>query len=376
MKKFLLLTFLIVSTVQSFAFVTQGNWRWRKDDGSETTATWLAAENTEARISSASDNVRLRIELFNEGTGSTDVNTSILTYSADGGTTWDSVTTTVGSRAFVLVGTTPNVNNLDATTQQLTVRGGYTFKAGQVITSSATLGVNSIGVSQSTEYEWVIKPTANMLPSTTYWFRADSKPGDDTYGGDAASLTTEATLPVSLSSLSVKPDGKGVKIEWSTAFEQNNDRFEVERSTDSRTWKTIATVKGNGTTNQKSNYHAFDNLPIRGMNYYRIKQVDINGKSVTSDIRSLKMFIENSMVSVYPNPAKSVINFMLNSNAGKNVVVTLTNNNGRVVHTETIKDMQPNVKYTLNTRQQPVPGIYVLQLKGEGVAENIKVIVQ
>lgn len=378
MKKFLLLTFLIVSTVQSYAFVTQGNWRWRKDDGSETTATWMAAENAEATISSSSDNIRLRIELFNEGSSNTDVSTTILVYSADGGTTWDSVSNIAGSRPFVLAGSSPFVNNLDPTTRQLTSRGGYTYTAGQMITSSSTLGNNNIVPSAATEYEWVIKPTANMLPSTTYWFKADTKPGDGTYDGDAPtpSLTTEAVLPVRLAEFTVKPDGKKVKIEWVTAFEQNNDRFEIERSSDSRTWKTIATIKGNGTTSQKSNYQAFDNLPLKGLNYYRVKQYDLNGKAYASDIRSLKMLIENSLISVFPNPAKSVINFTLSDYSGKNIVATLTNNNGRMIHTETIKNIQANTTYTLNTRQQPAPGIYVLHLKGDGLSESIKVVVQ
>ncbi|CAN5559515.1 hypothetical protein BH10BAC2_BH10BAC2_33030 [soil metagenome] len=378
MKKFLLLTFLIVSTSQSFAFVTQGNWRWRKDDGSETTATWMAAENTAASVSSGSDNIRLRIELFNSGSSNTDVNTSILVYSPDGGTTWDSVSNIAGSRPFVLAGSSPFVNNLDATTRQLTSRVGYVYTAGQIITSSSTLGNNNIIPEHATEYEWVIKPTANMLPSTTYLFKADTKPGDGTYDGDAPtpSLTTEAILPVRLVDFTVKPDGKKVKIEWSTAFEQNNDRFEIERSTDSRTWKTIATVKGNGTTSQKSSYQAFDNLPLKGTNYYRVKQYDLNGKAYASDIRSLKMLIENSLISVYPNPARSVINFTLRDYSGKNVVATLTNNNGRIIHSETIKDIQTNVTYKLNTKQQPAPGIYVLHLKADGLSETIKIVVQ
>jgi len=379
MKKFLLLSFLIVSAINSFAFVTQGHWRWRKDDGSETTATWLAAEDAAPTISSSSDNIRLRIEFFNAKTSASDLNTTILTYSADGGTTWDSVSNIAGSRAFVLAGSSPFVANDDPTTQQLSGQAGYSFLAGRIVTSSSSLGPNSVEANEVTEYEWVIKPTENILPATTYLFKGDTEPGDNTYDGTlpVASLVTASVLPVRISNFTVKPEGRQVKIEWTTASEQNNDRFDIERSSDGQIWKTIATLKGNGTATQAHNYHAFDNSPLKGMNYYRIKQYDLNGKSFTSDIRSLKMFIENnSLLSAYPNPAKAVINFSLQSYSGINVIATLTNSNGKIIHRETIKEIQANTKYTLNIKQQPAPGMYILQLKGNGLSETIKVLVQ
>jgi hypothetical protein len=379
MKKFLLLSFLIVSAINSFAFVTQGHWRWRKDDGSETTATWLAGEDTAATISSSSDNIRLRLEFFNANNDSTNLNTSVLTYSADGGITWDSVTNFAGTKAFVLAGSSLYVNNYDSTTQQLSGEPGYTFVPGQIIISTDTLGPRNLDPNQLTEYEWVIKPTSNIQPNTTYLFKGDTKPGDNFYDGTIppASLVTAEVLAIKLADFSVQPDKGRVLIQWSTANEQNNDRFDIERSSDGRTWKTIATVKGNGTSTQTHSYQAYDNLPVRGMNYYRIRQYDLNGKSSVSDIRSIKMFIENnSLLSVYPNPAKAVINFSLQNYSGNNVIATLSNSNGRVIHQETIKEMQANTKYTLNIKQQPAPGMYVLQLKGNGLSKTIKVVVQ
>ncbi|CAN5174593.1 hypothetical protein BH11BAC6_BH11BAC6_08210 [soil metagenome] len=379
MKKFLLLSFLIASAVNSFAFVTQGHWRWRKDDGSETTATWLATEETTPIISSGTDNIRLRIEFFNANNSTTDLNTSILVYSADGGTTWDSVTHTIGTKAFMLAGTSPFVIDNEPTTQQLTGETGYTFVPGRVIVSTDTLGPNSLIKKKFTEYEWVIKPTVNILPNTTYLFKGDTKPGDNTYDGTLppASLTTAGVLAIKLANFTLKAEGKQVKIQWSTASEQNNDHFDIERSNDGRTWKTIATVKGNGSTNQTNTYQATDNMPLKGINYYHIKQYDINGKTTVSDVRSIKMFVENnSLLSVYPNPSKGAINFRVQDYSGNNVTATLTNSNGKIIHSETIKEIQANATYTLNVKQQPAPGIYILQLKGEGLQQTIKVVVQ
>lgn len=372
MKKVLLLSLLIVACNHIYAFTTQGDWRWRKDDGSETAATWLADENTEIEVSNMGENLRLRINLFYEVGGFLD--DAVIEYSTDTAN-WIQINTTATTEAFILAGSSPYVTDLEATTKQLTGEG-LEFYPGKIIVSSEKLPSFSLGRGEETEFEYCIKPTANLLPSTTYFFRINAAE----YQEDVPfpSLKTAATLPIQLSDFSVKPDGKQVKIQWSTAFEQNNDRFEIERSTDAKNWKTVATVKGSGTTSIKHTYSAVDQLPVKGLNYYRIKQYDLDGKSTTSEFRSLKMFMENvqSAVSVFPNPAKSTINFMLHDFAGKNVVATLINNSGKVVHTETIKDIQPDVRYTLQTRQQPAPGMYVLQLKGDGLAESIKVIVQ
>lgn len=370
MKKILLLSIVLIVCDNLFAFTTQGNWRWRKDDGTEITATWLADENVAPEIASSDEVLRLRIGLFFESGGLLDG--AILEWSTDQAT-WDTVNLTATTEPFVLAGSSPNVTNLDPTTMQLSGEG-LAFVAGKIIVTSETLPPHSLGTGNETEYEYCIKPTANMQPSTTYYFRVAA--AEYEVDRPLPSLTTATVLPIRIADFTVNPVGKRVKIDWTTASELNNDRFEIERSSDGRTWKAIATIKGSGTTTQVHAYQAYDNLPLKGNNYYRIKQYDLNGKSFISDVRSLKMFIDNSLLTVYPNPAKAVINFILQDYTRNNVVATLSNNSGRLIHQENIKEVQANVKYTLNMKQQPAPGIYILQLKGEGLSKTIKVIVQ
>src|SRR5690242_12573174 len=69
MKKIVLILALLVCCNELFAFTTQSVWRWRKDDGSETSATWIAPQNTAINISSSDSTLRLRIELYNSGGG-------------------------------------------------------------------------------------------------------------------------------------------------------------------------------------------------------------------------------------------------------------------------------------------------------------------
>ncbi|WP_158638305.1 T9SS type A sorting domain-containing protein [Panacibacter ginsenosidivorans] len=377
MKKTLLIVVLLVSTHQLFAFSTQGKWRWRKDDGTEKTATWIAAENTAITINNTNDLLRLRISLYNDPANPGGfLDGAQLQDSSDlPGAKWDTVRTTARNNPFMFAGTSPNLTDLEKTTNQMTGEGsGLTFTRGRVLVSTEFFPSFTINEGEQTEYEFCIKATSNIQAGTTYYFRVAA--AEYPAGLVFPTLSTAEVLPIHLNNFKVEADNNHVKVTWTTTSEINNDHFEVERSTDAINWKTVATIKGSGTSSIAHSYSALDVSPVKGNNYYRIKQYDLNGKSFISDVRSIKMFVDNSLLTVYPNPAKAVINFILRDYTGNNIVATLTNNSGRIIHQENIKAVQANVKYALNMKQQPAPGIYILQLKGEGLSESIRVVVQ
>ncbi|MBS1613810.1 MAG: T9SS type A sorting domain-containing protein [Bacteroidetes bacterium] len=68
-----------------------------------------------------------------------------------------------------------------------------------------------------------------------------------------------------------------VQLNWATALEINNSHFEIERSTDTKTWVTLGEVTGNGTSTTMLNYPYIDNNATEGIAYYRLKQVDYDG---------------------------------------------------------------------------------------------------
>ena len=65
---------------------------------------------------------------------------------------------------------------------------------------------------------------------------------------------------------------------WEVASELNNDRFEIERSTDARIWSTITTIPGAGTSDNQRKYSTIDERFEKTTNYYRIAQYDYHGK--------------------------------------------------------------------------------------------------
>lgn len=94
-----------------------------------------------------------------------------------------------------------------------------------------------------------------------------------------------------------------IELTWATASEQNNSHFEVQRSKDGLTFETLASVKGKGNSTAVIRYAYTDANPGSGLNYYRLKQVDQNGKYEISRAISLEV----DVLKVGPNPTSSII---------------------------------------------------------------------
>ncbi|KUG06685.1 hypothetical protein ASU33_04935 [Solirubrum puertoriconensis] len=119
--------------------------------------------------------------------------------------------------------------------------------------------------------------------------------------------TCRSVLPVTLTSFAAAANGQNVQLTWTTAQEKNNDRFEVERSTDGTRYELVATVRGKGNTSTASSYTATDAKPLAGTSYYRLRQVDFDGTATYSQVA----VVRNSTQQVYltPNPATSQLGF-------------------------------------------------------------------
>ncbi len=149
---------------------------------------------------------------------------------------------------------------------------------------------------------------------------------------DAGAINVTAPLPVQLIRFDAVKENKTVLLSWTTATEVNNKGFEVERSSDGRQWHTVLSVASqanDGNSIELKNYTAIDATPLSGLNIYRLKQVDRDGKSSLSGVRKIQIDQEDVMV-IYPNPAKHILFF-------KGIVATaeirIINENGHVVKT-------------------------------------------
>ncbi|AZQ64644.1 T9SS type A sorting domain-containing protein [Flammeovirga pectinis] len=96
-----------------------------------------------------------------------------------------------------------------------------------------------------------------------------------------------------------------VLLEWATASEINADRFDVERSTNNRNWTNIGVIKASGNSNVKLDYSFTDSgLPNATIVYYRLKQVDFDGKAYVYGPNAVHLDNSERTLTVYPNPIK------------------------------------------------------------------------
>ncbi len=135
-----------------------------------------------------------------------------------------------------------------------------------------------------------------------------------------------AALPIILTNFDASQEKGQVYLDWVTASEYNNKGFNIQRSSDGRSWTDIAFVEGAGETSSAIRYTYLDENARTGLNYYRLEQIDYDGQVGYSDMVTVHL-AEKRGFSVYPNPAKNKIYF----NPDDTGVVRLVNHYGRIV---------------------------------------------
>ncbi|MBN8694612.1 MAG: T9SS type A sorting domain-containing protein [Bacteroidetes bacterium] len=127
------------------------------------------------------------------------------------------------------------------------------------------------------------------------------------YAANGSTITcntlSSGPLPIELLSFEAFKKGSSVLLEWVTATELNNDFFEIHHSMNAIDFTVINMQDGVGTSTQQMKYDYIHTSPLEGTNYYRLRQVDFDGKYSLSPIRAVKFNTSNPEVKIWPNPA-------------------------------------------------------------------------
>lgn len=197
-----------------------------------------------------------------------------------------------------------------------------------------------------------------LLPSSGWIVKYDYPATGD------VTLTFNQLLPVEL--LSFKAVNKGVSnlLTWETASEITNKGFEVQRKNEQGEWSVLGFVKGNGAP---SVYNFTDNDPL-SISYYRLRQVDYDGKSEMSNIVSVTK--ERKLnVQVYPNPTHGKVTIQLANEA--KAAITVYNLVGQVVMANEVMTTVGELDLSGLAR-----GTYIVEIKSEGVIARQKIVKQ
>lgn len=172
-------------------------------------------------------------------------------------------------------------------------------------------------------------------------------------------------LPVTLTSFDASLVKGQSTLTWGTAAETNNKGFELYRATEGTDFKKIdfiAAKSSNGNSATALTYTYVDRTAKAGVNYYKLKQLDLDGKSETFEkIVSVDVKLSTANVVVYPNPATSYVNVNLADDDYKNVKYDLFDLTGKKVLSEVAKASQQDV----SVAALPA-GVYYLKITKNG----------
>ena len=179
-----------------------------------------------------------------------------------------------------------------------------------------------------------------------------------------------ANFPVKLVDFSASiNDDKEVILHWTTATEQNTDRFDIERSFDGVEFKKIGQVKANGNAQRKIDYEFNDNK-IRNNTlykkdvYYRLRTVDLNSRTETSKVLVIRMIntVSTNSIAVTPNPVRNDINVQVQLRENSYVVMKITNSAGTEILRKSLHASAGMNSFLLENTNRLRAGVYMLEV--------------
>jgi hypothetical protein len=179
-----------------------------------------------------------------------------------------------------------------------------------------------------------------------------------------------AVLPVKLTTFTAQEVDKAIDLNWVTASETNSDYFDVLSSPDGNHFKPIGKVKSAGNSNNDINYSFTDEYPHKGINYYKLKQVDLDGKFEFTKV----ITVENttpSKTSIYPSIRRETdINYVdLTEYSGdEKISIGLHDTNGRQINQLIVKG---GVVQQIDFGQLKA-GLYFVKINNQSKSKTLK----
>ncbi|MBS1574132.1 MAG: T9SS type A sorting domain-containing protein, partial [Bacteroidetes bacterium] len=193
----------------------------------------------------------------------------------------------------------------------------------------------------------------------------------------STSATTNP-LPIKFADVKAYSVNNGNKIEWTNMTEENIARYEVERSGNGISFTSILTADPKTNNGQENKYAETDGNILAGINYYRVKAVQSDGSYLYSTIVKVSSSASTERnISVYPNPVIGTqFTLQLNNYKSGSYSLLLLNGNGQQVMTKTIQHRGGTISVSVEKPETILPGVYILQLKGDNSIDNMKLVIR
>lgn len=173
-------------------------------------------------------------------------------------------------------------------------------------------------------------------------------------------MTPTSPLAVNLSSFTTSCEGNNVRIQWTTASEQNSDYFTLERSRDGYNWDVIATVNGAGTTNSTNKYEVTDNASSEV--YYRLIQTDFDGTSEVFKPVLSNCNPSSNELKVYPNPTNGMFTVeLIASESIGEATIFIQDISGKIIDERSINVLSGTNNINFEEKHL-APGTYIVSV--------------
>jgi hypothetical protein len=183
-----------------------------------------------------------------------------------------------------------------------------------------------------------------------------------------------AVLPIELLYFKGILENGLVDLNWATASEKNNEQFNIERSENGKDWEIVQSINGAGNSSHEIKYHYLDEDPMFGVSYYRLVQVDYDGKSVASTF----IVIDNSKVRsivAFPNPSvNNALKLQIHGFRNQEISMELKSLYCATILSKRLKVDSDNLIYDLPSNA--AVGTYVLSIQSNNYISVKKVIIQ
>ena len=175
-------------------------------------------------------------------------------------------------------------------------------------------------------------------------------------------------LPVTILSFDGKLSGGQTILSWVTSQELNSNYFEVQRSTDAINYQYIGNVAASGNSSLPKQYGFTDSHPSNGINYYRLKIVDMDGKFKYSNIVVIRVN-QKGHINVWPNPFTDKIQVAIQQENAAVLQVRILDVSGKTIRLKNINVLRGSNQITIDDLGGLQPGIYFIEIGDDPSAE-------
>jgi hypothetical protein len=255
---------------------------------------------------------------------------------------------------------------------QKSIDGGITFldlstPSQAVFTGNSYTLANNLGLvttaMNGTKYRLTVSTSESGLSTPDCLF----------YNDYTLNVADCGPLPVKLTGFSGRYTAGIALLDWQTSQELNSDRFEIYRSTGGLNFIKVGSVKSAGNSNLIRNYSFQENISSNSSNivYYKLKQVDVDGKATFSSIVKLALGSKTTF-DVFPNPFSSNLTVAFGASKASKANLIVRNSTGNMVYSKTVNVSKGNNSILISNLPTLSSGIYYISIYNDELNYNGK----